>query len=347
MAAFLTANSYLGLIPETTSGTLPSSGTPSFFPITAPQVTPQQTFLRDEALRGSPTTVYDMVEGVRHDEVDFKTFLYADTFPWLLTAILGGNDTVAGASPYTHAIGLYNNATKGSQPKTYSILDFDGANFFTVTGAQADSLMLSFGAEAAAEATMKFMTNPYTSYTSAPAPFTSLSLSTEHLIPAWNTSISVGGTSLNYISTGELSFARKTAPIFTMGTQSPYDLFAGPLEVTGKFTAVVSSNADPFSTPSTYTPSSLTSSAYALSRAPQAVVITLTDADESLATSVQFTMSQVQFQNVKRTRGKEYTEVEVDFVAEANVTDGGASNTYSPVKTITTNARSTAYQTGY
>ena len=333
--AFLTANSYLGILQETTRGTTPSTGTPVYIPVSSPQVTPMQTFLRDEALRGSPTTVYDQVQGVRHDEYDAKFYLYADTLPWLVTSVLGGNDTVTGTGPYTHAIKLYNNATNGSQPRSFSIMDFDGANYFIMTGAQADSLGITFGAEAAAEATVKFFANPYTSSTTAPTPFTALSLSPEHMIPAWDTVISVGGTTFTYISTGELNLARKTAPIFTMGTQAPHVNFAGPLEVTGKFTAVVDSNADTWST---------TASATALTRSPQTVVITMTDPNDT-GHSFAVTMTSVQFQDVKRTRGKEYTEVEVSFTANANATD--SSTGYSPIATTTINGVSTAYQTGY
>ena len=331
--AFLTANSYLGILQETTRGTTPPAGTPVYIPVFSPQVTPMQTFLRDEALRGSPTTVYDQVQGVRHDEYDAKFYLYADTLPWLVTSVLGGNDTVTGSGPYTHAIKLYNNATNGSQPRSFSIMDFDGANYFVMTGAQADSLAITFGAEAAAEATVKFFANPYTSSTTAPTPFTSLSLSTEHMIPAWDTVISVAGTTFTYISTGELNLARQ--PIFTLGTQAPHVNFAGPLEVTGKFTAVVDSNADTWST---------TASATALTRSPQTVVITMTDPNDT-GHSFAVTMTSVQFQDVKRTRGKEYTEVEVSFTANANATD--ASTGYSPIATTTINGVSTAYQTGY
>ena len=208
-----------------------------------------------------------------------------------------------------------------------------------MTGAQADSLAITFGAEAAADATVKFMANPYTSYTSAPAPFTSLSLSTEHLIPAWDTVITVSGinsgAALTYIQTGELKLERKTAPIFTMGTQAPLVNFAGPIEVSGKFTAVVNTNADAWSTGST---------AEALTRSPQVVTITLTDPNDSTSAtphSIAFTMNSVQFHTVKRVRGKEYTEVEVDFTANANATD--ATTGYSPVSATIVNATATPY----
>ena len=337
--AFLSANSYMGLVVEATRGTLPTGGTPVYIPVTSPQVTPMQTFLRDEAFRGSPTSVYDQVQGVRHDEYDAKFYLFADTFGTLVKATLGGTDTVTGSTVYTHNIKLLNNAAVGSQPQSYSIFDFDGANQFVMTGAQADSLNITFGAEAAADATVKFMANPYTSYTSAPAPFTTLSLSTEHLIPAWDTSITISGinsgAALTYIATGELSLARKTAPIFTMGTQAPLVNFAGPIEVTGKFTAIVNSTSDAWSTGNT---------AEALTRSPQTMTITMTDPNDTTSAtnhSIAFTMTSVQFHDVKRTRGKEYTEVEVSFTANANATD--ATTGYSPVQATIVNAVAAAY----
>ena len=335
MAAYLVANSYLGIMPEATRGTLNSGGTPVYIPVTAPQVTPMQTFLRDEALRGSPVMVYDQVQGVRHDEYDAKFYLFADTFPNLVKAVLGGTDTVTGAGPYTHNIKLLNNASIGSQPQSYSIMDFDGANYFTLLGAQADQLDISFGAEAAAEATVKFMANPYTSGTSATSPFSAPSLSTVHMIPAWDTVISVAGTPYTYIQDGTLTIARKTAPIFTMGTQAPYQNFAGPIEVSGKFTAVVNSTSDSWSTGT---------GATALTRSPQALVITFTDPNDSSGGtqfSVSFTMTQAQFQNVKRTRGKAYTEVEVEFTANADATD--ATTGYSPIQANIVNATAAPY----
>ena len=343
MAAYLVANSYLGIMPEATRGVLNTGGTPVYVPVTAPQVTPMQTFLRDEALRGSPVALYDEVQGVRHDEYDAKVYLFADTFPYLVKSILGGTDSVTPGTPgvaNVHNLLLLNNAAIGSQPESFSILDFDGANYFTLLGAQADQLEVSFGAEAAAESTVKFFANPYTSSTTAPAPFGAPDLSDVHMIPAWDTSITFGPTggsqtTVNYISDGTITLARKTAPIFTMGAQAPYQNFAGPIDVSGKFTAVVDSDADVWSTGTT---------ADALSYSPQSLSIKFTDpndADGATQFSIEFAMYNVQFMNVKRTRGKAYTEVEVEFSARANaaVADLG----YSPLVAIITNATPTAY----
>ena len=332
--AFLKSNSYTGLIIEATRGTTPATGTPAWIPVDSPQVTPQQTFLRDEALRGSPGLLYDMVQGVRHDEYDLKTYLYADTFPNFIRALLGGADTVTGTTSFTHVIKVLNAPATGSQPPSYSLLDFDGANYFLMAGCQAADLTLTFGATAAADAATKWIGNPYTSATAASAPFTSLSYTTEHMIPSWDSTVTIGGTSFLNVQSGELKIDRKTAPIFTIGSSSPYVNFAGALEVTGKFTLVVATNADAFST----------GTGFALGRSPEAVVLTLTDPNDITSAvnhSLQFTMSQCQFFNPKRTRGKEFTEIEVEFEAEMNTTD--AATGFAPISFTAVNAVETAY----
>jgi hypothetical protein len=326
MTQYMTANSFLGLGIENVRGTAAAS--PKFIPITAPQVTPMQVFLRDEALRGSPTTVYDQVAGVRHDEYDVKGYCYADTFPILLRSILGGTDTLAGAGPYTHGVKLLNNQT-GSQPPSVTIQDFDGATAFQMTGAQMSELTLTFGAEAAAEWSAKFMGNPYTQI-SAPSPSFTTPSTTLGFVPGWNITTSIGGSSLAYIAEGEIRLNRNTAPIFTQGTQAPRVSFAGPLEVTGRLLAVVESTSDIFSN---------ATNGYALFDGPQATVITLTDPVSS--NTIAFTMTKAQFQDVKRQRGKAFVEVEVNFTANANATD--ATTGYSPIATVTTNNISTAY----
>jgi len=332
---FLTANSYLGLgLEGSYSGTTWTGArgtvapTIKFIPITSPQVTPTQVFLRDEAFRGSPVSTYGHVAGVRHDEYDAKGYLFPDTFPILMRGILGGTDTVTGSGTYTHTLKLLNDpatSPNGSQPPSLSIQDFDGANAFQMLATQMADMTLTFGAEAAAEWTAKFIGNPYTSI-SAP----SASFSTNTFVPGWNITTSIGGSSINYVVDGEIKVDRKTAPIFTQGTQAPRTNFAGPVEVTGRLLMVVDSTSDLFS---------VGSSAYGLSDSPQSLVIALTE-PTSTNTST-FTMSQVQFHDPKRNRGKSYVEIEVQFTAEADATD--ATTGYSPLKFSQTNSVPTLY----
>jgi len=107
------------------------------------------------------------------------------------------------------------------------------------------------------------------------------------------------------------------------------------LEVTGKLMGLVATNADPWSTGT---------GATALTRSQSALVVTFTDTnDQSGATnnSITLTMTKTQFKMPKRTVGKEYTEIEVEFTAIANATD--AISGYAPVKTTTSNGQSAAY----
>ena len=338
--AFLIPNGTAGLVKEVTRGTTPGSGTVFYIPVIDPAVTPDQRFLLDGALRGSPIDPadgggYDMVQSVRTDSFDHKSMVYADTFPVYMKALLGGTDTVTTTTTsYSHSIPLLNAAATGSQPVSYSWCNFDAANYFILPGSQAASLNLTFGAEAAAEATMKWISNLYVDSTSAPAPFTSTSFTAEHAIPSWDASITIGGGSpITYIESGEMTIDRKTAPIFTMGTQGAYANFAGGISVKGKFTCVVATNADPFSISTT--------TGYALTRITKAVVITLTDPNDintAIHDSVSFQMTACQFQNVKRVQSsKNYLTLEVEFNAEANTTDtasGSAPLTFTGVNGI-------------
>lgn len=326
---FMSVNSFVGLGIEGTRGT--ASSNIKFVPVTTPQLTPQQMWLRDEAYRGSAVAVYDNVAGVRHDEYDFKGYLFADTFPLLAKAALG-YEAVTGSSPYTHTASLKNDQS-GSQPPSVTIQDFDGANPFQLTAAQLGDLKLTFGAEAAVEYEAKFMGNPFT-LISAPSP----SFSTETFVPGWDVTATIGGTSYTTVVDGEVNITRATAPIFTaQGSQAPYRNFAGPIDITGRLRFVVEAN-DPIIGTGSFAGSGL-----ALTDSPQAVVLTFTDPVSTHTVTVQ--MSKVQFKNPKRDRGKAYVEVEAEFDALANTTDAvsAAGGGYAPVKITAVNAVSAAY----
>jgi hypothetical protein len=335
---FLSANGWLGLIAEAVRGTTPGTGSPFFIPTIEPAITPNLTWLNDAALRGSPVENYDQVPATRSDDVDFKCYMYGDTFPALLIDVLGGNDTVTGSgAPYLHSGGLYNNSANGSQPLSRSICLFDAANAIVVTGCQGDQMDLTFGASAAVEATMKYKGNPYSEPTNAPAaPFTSPSFSSVVLAPAWDTTVSIGGSQYFTVEDGSLTIMRKATPIFTEGQQGPNPVFAGTCEVSGKLTFIVDSNSDPFSTGATPT---------ALNRHQQSNVLVFTDPNSATPSVLTLTMSKAQFKAPKRTMSKAYIQIETEFTAVANSTD--AISGYAPIAWTMSNAVSAAYQTGH
>ena len=207
---YTSVNSFVQLGIEGTPGTLSSSL--KTIPVSSPQVTPMQTFLRDEAFRGSPASVYSQVAGVRHDEYDAKFYVYPDTFPLLAYATIG-TDTVTGTTPKVHTVKLKNDATTGSQPPSVSIIDFDGQQAFQMLDAQATDLKLTFGAEAAIEATTKFIAQPW-SEVSTPG---SLSIGSNTFVPGWDVALTIGGTSSAVLVDGEVNLTRSVAPIFTAG----------------------------------------------------------------------------------------------------------------------------------
>ena len=314
---YTSVNSFVQLGIEGTAGTL--SSVLKTIPVSSPQVTPMQTFLRDEAFRGSPATVYNQVAGVRHDEYDAKFYLFPDTFPLIAYAALG-TDTVTGTTPKVHTITVKNDATTGSQPPSVSIIDFDGQQAFQMLDAQTTDVKLTFGAEAAVEATTKFIALPWTQV-STPG---SLSIGTNTFVPGWDVALTIGGTSSAVLVDGELNITRNATPIFTAGTQAPYKTWAGPAEVTGRLKFVVESS-DPIL---------LTANGkYALTQSPQPVVLTFTEPTTTYTTVV--TMTSVQFHDAKRTRDKAYVEVEANFTANANTTD--AASGFSPIKIVAQN----------
>ena len=100
---------WLGLAKETTYGT--PAATPTYWiPVDTPVWKPIITPLTDNALRGMMATEYGQAQGMRHDELTYKTFIFPDSvFPHLLAA-LGTPD--AGSTALT--------ATTANTPTTAS-----------------------------------------------------------------------------------------------------------------------------------------------------------------------------------------------------------------------------------
>ena len=317
--AFASANTTLEVALEAVRGTA-AVGTYTGIPIMTPTLTPVRTFIKDDAFRGSPVMTYDGVQGVWHTEIDTKGYIYADSFPLLAISTLGP-DVVTGSSPYLHTMKLKNDASTGSQPASLTIKNFDGANPWQIAGSQAADFTITGGADKALEWTSKLMGYAWTT-PSIP----SVTYSTIPLIPGWNVTHTVNSVGLTYVQDFELKINRSTAPIFTQGSASPYVIFTGPCEVTGKLTYVVPTTSDPFT---------VGGSAWALYREQIPYVIACTDPNTA-NTSVTFTMTTVQFQNVKRSTGKSYLEATVEFFGEANATD--ALTGFSPIQIAVDNA---------
>lgn len=330
---YMTAQRYMGLNKEVTRGTAPSwtSGTAFWIPISPnPQQTPNLQNQVDDSLRGAPADVYNDIPLVRHDEYDFKGFVYPDTFGPLLLGMMGGPDTVVGTvAPYTHKIPLLNSAESGSQPPSYSLVDVDlieesgtTDNAKQMTAGQISQLDLDFAATGSFSYTAKYMANPFTEIVKPTA-----SYSSEVLVPGYNGVITFGGSQSFVILKGTLSLKRTgAAPIFTiMGSQNPYRIWDGPFNVTGTFDILALQDDLTLINGLQY----------------DKQVVTITYTEPQTGHSVYLQLSQVQFLQPKTAGDQPYMRVTTNFNAEANTTD--AVTSYSPMTASVTNALSAQY----
>lgn len=324
---YMSAQRYFGMAKEVTRGT-PVSPPTIWIPIAPnPTLTPMVTWLKDDALRGSPDDQYDDIPLFRHDEFAFKGNVFNDTFPALLQATLGSTDTVTGTvAPYSHKIGLLNAVSAGSQPPSYTGYDTDNilegsASSKQFADAQMQELSISATADGALTYTAKFLSNAFTEVAAPTSTW-----STELFVPAWNGTVTFGTVVSSVIATLDIDIKRGTAPIQTIGSQSPYRLFAGPVAVSGKFTVIAEANDQTFTN--------------SLSRIH--TTMTCQFADPVSSHSVTFQMSDVQLTDPVVTGDKAWQEISANFVANGNTTDA-VNGGYAPIVTTTTNAQSSAY----
>ncbi len=318
----MTANSFAGWAPETTYGVAASIGT--LTPVDSPKVTPGVVWLDDSDFRGSPVKHYDQVQGVFKASYSAKTFTYTDVYPHLIRAALGGVDTTASVGPglFTHTIGLINAPNLGSQPPSYTVINTSVDANYQMLASRLNTLSVSFSAEAAVENTFEFICNQPTTVASvSPA-----NVSNQHLVPAWNCAASLGNISSTVLESVQLDIKRSTSQIFTLGSQSAYNNFAGPLEVSGKISFVAEQGETVWSN--------------ALIRALQVLTLGLTDPITNY--SITYTMSATQLENPVITQSKAYVEVMTDFICTADLVDAVYPG-YSPLKVVVKNGISSAY----
>lgn len=321
--AYAVSNEWLGLGIETTRGT-PVPPT-YYIPHLTPGWDPKLSWLHDDAFRGSPVFTYDEVPGVRYDELGFKFYMRPTDFVWLLVALLGGSDVKTGSSaPYKHTVGLFNTASLGSQPPSFTLVWFDGHINRRFTYGVLVTFVVTFMADGKVEVATKWITGPETTATTTYTPV----FTTEHMVPGWDYKVTIGSTTMPNVISGEIKGTRDTKPIFTGGKQTVFQNFAGDLDFTGKLVVVL-----------TRTDATIL---HGLERSEQASTITFKD--PATTHTVAFTMAALQLENPSEKPGKKYVEVTTDWQAVANTTDAVTPG-WSSVKGVVENAISTSIYT--
>ena len=324
MALQNTHRSYVGIAKETTKGTAVTTPT-AYIPVLANSVKPQDVFtpLYDEGLRGSLVKNYAYLQGRVHSTFDFGGAVFADTVIYPLAGVLG-EDVVSGSAPYVHTLALKNSATSGAdaQPSAYTLLDFYGAGVRSWAGHQFSDFSLKWNADGLLEYDAKS-----TGWQSATASTPTPSFSTVLPSVVWTGTVSVAGTTISTNTDGNIDLKRPVTPVYGISNvQTPYQVFLGALEVTGKATFLMENDTQ------------LTNY---LTNTQPALVFNWTTGTGATQTSIQATMTKGAYTLAVIERSKDFVEVLVDFNAQGNLTDAGTVG-YSPIKWVVKNAVTTS-----
>jgi hypothetical protein len=322
MTVQASVRSYLGIAKEATKGTIVAPT--DFIPVAKDSLKPQDMVdaLYDQGLRGSNVLNYNYIPGRKHSTFDFGGAVFADTIGYGLAGIMGACATTGASAPYTHTISLLNSLTSGTdtQPISYTLTDFYAVDVRSYPGCQFSDFSLKFNADGMLEYDTKTM--GFSSSTVAdPTPTFSTVLPT----PVWRGTVSIGGSQVSTAMNGNIDMKRPVTPIYGIsGTQDPFQVFLGPLEVTGKITFIMEDDSE------------LTNF---LSNTQPAIVLNWAYGSSAAAVQIQATITKGAYTAAVIERGQDFVQVTVDLNAQANTTDDGASGGFAPIKWVLQNAK--------
>jgi hypothetical protein len=322
MSVQQSVRSYLGIAKEATRGT--AVAPTDFIPVMKDALKPVDIVdpLYDTGLRGSNVLNYNYIPGRTRSTVDFGGAVFADTVGYAIAGVLGSVATTGVSAPYTHTISLFNSLVSGGdvQPISYTLTDFYAVDVRSYPGCQFSDFSLKFNADGMLEYDAK-STGFQSETVSDPTPTFSTVLPT----PVWRGTVSIGGSAVSTAMTGNIDMKRPATPIYGISnTQDPYQVFLGPLEVTGKITFVMDSDAELLNF---------------LNNSQPALVFNWAYGAGATAVQIQATLTKGAYTTGVIERGEDFVQVSVDINAQSNTTDAGSSGGFSPIKWVLQNAK--------
>ncbi len=322
MALQASVRSYLGIAKEAVKGT-PVAAT-DFIPVAKDALKPQDIIdpLYDTGLRGSNVLNYNYIQGRTRSTFDFGGAVFADTIGYGLAGILGSVSTSGASAPYTHTISLLNSTTSGAdaQPISYTLTDFYAVNVRQYPGCQFSDFSLRFNADGMLEYDAK-STGWISQTTSDPTP----SFSTVLPTPVWRGTVSIGGSAVSTAMSGNIDMSRPVTPVYGISnTQNPYNIFLGPLEVTGKITFLMEADTE------------LTRF---LTNTQPAIVLNWAYGAGASAVQIQATLTKGAYTAAVIERGEDFVQVSIDLNAQSNTTDAGSTGGFAPIEWVLQNAK--------
>ena len=322
MALQQSVRSYLGIAKEVTKGTIVAPT--DFIPVAKDSLKPQDIVdpLFDTGLRGSNVLNYAYIQGRTRSTVDFGGAVFADTVGYGIAGLLGSVATTGASAPFTHTISLKNSLTSDVdvQPISYTLTDFYAVDVRSYPGCQFSDFSLKFNADGMLEYDTK--TTGWASSTVAdPTPSFSAILPT----PVWRGTVSIGGSQVSTAMSGNIDMSRPVTPVYGISnTQNPYQVFLGPLEVTGKITFLMETDAE------------LTRF---LNNTQPAIVLNWSYGAGATAVQIQATISKGAYTAAMIERGEDFVQVSIDLNGQSTTTDAGSTGGFAPIKWVLQNAK--------
>ena len=322
MSVQQSVRSYLGIAKEVTKGTIVAPT--DFIPVSKDSIKPVDVVdpLYDTGLRGSNVVNYAYLQGRTRSTFDFGGAVFADTVGYGLAGLLGSVATTGVSAPYTHTISLKNSLTSGAddQPISYTLTDFYAADVRSYPGCQFSDFSLKFNADGMLEYDTK-TTGWASTAVADPTPTFSTLLPTV----VWRGAVSIGGGTVSNAMTGNIDMTRSVTPVYGISnTQNPYQVFLGPLEVTGKITFIMEDDTE------------LTRF---LNNTQPAIVLNWAYGTGASAIQLQATISKGAYTAAVIERGDDYVQVSIDLNGQSTTTDAGSTGGFAPIKWVLQNAK--------
>ena len=312
--------SYVGIAKETTRGT--AVAPTASIPVTSITAHDEITQLLDTGLRGSMVDFYTATPGQAWSTWGCSGFAYPDSIGFWLASLLPDLTVTGSSNPYTTTFAPNNGTT--TQPKGYTIADYSGldatsgARYFP--GAGVTDLSFKYDAMGALTYDMKALAYPSSLVpTSAPSKTFSTLLPTPAYLPV----VTIGGSTVTNVQSGDVKITRPVTPIHAAtGSQSPYNLFSGPVSVSGSMLVVAEDETELLR--------------YLNSTQPSLDITFGSTINAN--TQIKFHSTSVVYTPADVVRGKDYVEIQIAWKARANTTDAGASGGHSAMKVTLQNA---------
>lgn len=322
MSVQASVRSYLGIAKEATKGTIVAPT--DFIPVAKDNLKPVDLVdpLYDTGLRGSNVVNYNYIQGRTRSTFDFGGAVFADTIGYSIAGLLGSVATTGASAPYTHTISLENSLTSDVdvQPLSYTLTDFYAVDVRSYPGCQFSDFSLKFNADGMLEYDAK--TTGWASTTVAdPTPTFSTVLPT----PVWRGTVSIAGASVATAMEGNIDMTRAATPIYGISnTQNPYQIFLGPLEVTGSVKFVMDNDTELLRF---------------LNNTQPAIVLDWAYGSGATQVQISATITKGAYTAAVIERGDDFVSVTIELNGQANTTDAGSTGGYAPIKWVLKNAK--------